>query len=512
MICTVSYDGTLSRVRVFASAVTGNRVDVDRSLDQRNWTRIRGGTGVELVGTPVSGTIAPPVDDYEFITTTDLPSGEECPPGIPTGLPNFYRISSYNAESMLTVTGGANSFASTPDDPTLDITGDIDIRIGLRPDSWIRNKAYILISKWLAAGDQRSWVFWLLDSGEVQFRWSTNGQDVTLAANSTLSVPAFKGEHKAVRVTLNVNNGLSQNVVRFYTADTVAGPWKQLGEPTVKSGITSIFASTARLEVGAGDNGGVVFTSPATSQLTGDVTKVEIRSGIDGAVRTSPDFTAQSPGTTSFIDAQGKVWTVHQSAFIQEDPTPTESPTITDQCIVSITPVLSGIWLKSIYRPFLNRMIRVLRGFVETTQQFRGGAFNIVGRSVPVVVTDLRGSREWQLGVCTNTAEQTTSFDIMLSSGDPFFLHVPDMTNLPIPSMHIKVGDTNAQKVAFSDKRTWSLPLTEIAAPGADVVGSTSTWQTVLSTYTTWQQVLDNHLNWASVLELVGDESEVLVP
>lgn len=50
-----------------------------------------------------------------------------------------------------------------------------------------------------------------------------------------------------------------------------------------------------------------------------------------------------------------------------------------------------------------------------------------------------------------------------------------------------------------------------MAAPGPDVVGETSSWQTVMNTYATWADLLAAHPTWASVMELVADPEDVIV-
>ena len=60
-------------------------------------------------------------------------------------------------------------------------------------------------------------------------------------------------------------------------------------------------------------------------------------------------------------------------------------------------------------------------------------------------------------------------------------------------------------------RRRFDIPLTEVAKPGPDVVGSAGTWQLLLDTYATWQEVLDANASWADVAQLIGDESDVIV-
>lgn len=186
-------------------------------------------------------------------------------------------------------------------------------------------------------------------------------------------------------------------------------------------------------------------------------------------------------------------------------------PVVEDECTAFITPILDGVWLKSIYQPFLNQEIVPLGAFQPVARGFRGGVFNVIGRDLPVAVTDVRASRRWVLRLATNTADEAWLMDAIIASGDPLFLHIPNDSTLPIPSMHIVIDqDALADKRWFSDQRAWNLPFIEVAAPGSAVVGSTVTWQTVLNTYTTWQDVLDNNASWSDLLQTVADPSQVL--
>lgn len=186
---------------------------------------------------------------------------------------------------------------------------------------------------------------------------------------------------------------------------------------------------------------------------------------------------------------------------------------VTTTC--QITVELDDVWFKSIGRPFLNRAVRCVANPSPITRRARNGIFPIVGRSYPVAVTDLRGSREVTAIVITKTTQERQDLDLLLASGDPIFVQTP--LAHPLPTMYAVIGDTSEERPVLNrlcdnDWRRWELPLTEVAAPGPDVVGSTSTWQTVVSTYATWADVMAAHATWASVLELIGDGTEVIVP
>lgn len=182
----------------------------------------------------------------------------------------------------------------------------------------------------------------------------------------------------------------------------------------------------------------------------------------------------------------------------------------TDQQTSSITPTLTKVWLKSIARPWLNREVTVVE-FSEVERAARTGVFPIVGRSFPVAVSDVRSGRSYTLEVLTETAANERDLDLFLASGDPAFVHVP--AGSMVPGGYYTIGDTSARRLGrTSVKRVFALPLREIAAPGPDVVGSTSTWQTIVTGFATWQDVINAFPTWEDVLEHVADPSEVIVP
>lgn len=177
----------------------------------------------------------------------------------------------------------------------------------------------------------------------------------------------------------------------------------------------------------------------------------------------------------------------------------------------TVTQDLTGVWLKVVARPFLNRPV-VVQSIGPTSRAARGGLFPVVGRSFPVAVADVRGSRSFGLVLLTETPAAERDLDLLLASGEPVFLHVPS-TETKLTGGYFVIGDTAADRTfRTSQRRLFELPLTEVAAPGPDVFGAAGTWQTVLSTYTTWQDVLNAHPTWSSLLELIGSPSEVIVP
>ncbi|MFF9844608.1 hypothetical protein [Streptomyces sp. NPDC013740] len=221
-----------------------------------------------------------------------------------------FRATVAGAVPALYVPEGVAGRASTSDTAALDITGDIDVRVDVAPLQWWGvGIGYELMGKYLVTGDQRSWRLMVTGEGELLLAWSPTGTSTFLEQRSP-KLPILR-QRQAVRATLDVNNGVGGYTVTFYVAESLAGPWTQFGQTVTTSGTTSIFNSTAPLEVG--DITTVAFTNHERR-----IYGAEIRSGIGGTVVAAPDFTILAVGSTSFVDATGKTWTVANGASISD--------------------------------------------------------------------------------------------------------------------------------------------------------------------------------------------------
>lgn len=185
------------------------------------------------------------------------------------------------------------SYAHCPDSSGVSVTGDLELQVEFELDNYGRG---YLADKW-SSGSSQSWVIQLNLDGTVSFFWSVSGTD-SKEAQSTYPIPIG---HQALKVTMDVDNGASGNTVTFYTADSLAGSWTQLGDAvTDSSGTTSIFDSTAVVKVGNG--------------CMGKFYGFKLLSGIGGTVKASPDFTSATAGASSLTDAQSNSWTLTGTA------------------------------------------------------------------------------------------------------------------------------------------------------------------------------------------------------
>jgi hypothetical protein len=233
----------------------------------------------------------------------------------------FIRMADYK-----TATGAYDqAHVSTADKAVLDITGDIDVRMDIQPDHWWGGRGVMLGGKYESSGDQRSWALWLHRLGYLGFSWTTAGTVATkIDVYSDAPIPVLP--RRAVRATLDVNNGSGGYTVRFYTSDSVSGTWEQLGSTiTTTSGTTSIFSSTASLIFGTVNASTAygAFNLPAGEDHTlepfvGRIYRAQVYSGIGGTLVADMNATAQAVGTTSWSDglATANTWATNASAEI----------------------------------------------------------------------------------------------------------------------------------------------------------------------------------------------------
>ncbi|MET8297392.1 hypothetical protein ABZW02_25540 [Streptomyces sp. NPDC005180] len=217
------------------------------------------------------------------------------------------RFSVPAAETYLAMAGGQGDTVSTPDHASIDITGDIDIRIEATA-RWQESGPQTLIGKWGADG-QRSWIL-RFQGGNVFFAWSPTGLSAG-AISASWPLPQLP-RRAALRVTLDVDNGAGGRTVTLYSSDSLAGTWTTIGTSTA-TGTTSIFNSSAALEIGPTQVVSSIVTRPP---FRGRLHRAEVRSGIGGSVVAAPDVRALSAGTTSWADMAGRTWTVAGASAI----------------------------------------------------------------------------------------------------------------------------------------------------------------------------------------------------
>lgn len=471
MAMSLTYDPVLSRIRI---AVTGLDARVDfvlfeRSPDQVSWTTVRGGDAVPAVAG------AADVDDYEF---TD-------------GQTNYYRARGSDTAAPTFVAAGAGA------------TGNNASVVPALPAGLLQNDLLLVLASIRNSGtgtpSTPAGYTLLVSAANLRLFGKRAGASesaptVSFAggaanADTIAQTAAFRNVELTPSSSNTLLNSSAQNVaypgLTIPDAGTVALVlgWKQ-------DDWTSVATLAGMTEIGE------------TSSTAGDDSAQAWDYQIQTTAANIPAGSFVVTGGASAISRGAVVSFTHQG-YLSEDT-------------ASITPALAGTWLKSIARPFLNREFGCVN-FGPVTRPSRNGIFEIIGRSRAVAVTDVRSGMSFDLLVTTTTLDDSEHLDLILASGDPLFVQSP--AGSPVPTLYAVVGDSVKVRPLRRPEddcrpvvRVTTLPLTEVAAPDAAVVGATYTWAGVVADYATWSAVIAANATWADLLENVGGAGDVIVP
>jgi hypothetical protein len=469
MTVALTYDNTLSRVRITVSGITAaaDHVLIERSTNQISWTTVRGGSTVAIAAGVAT------LDDYEFTPN----------------VVNYYRASLVDTTAHSHVATGT---AATSGNAAANATLSPPLPAGLVAGDAMYLMASIRNS---GAGTVNTPTGWtpIITSGNVALfgrRYVSGDTAPTVSfsgavANASVIAQIYgRRNTDIVPVTTAAQlNASAQNIA--YPAATVTQDgclglvigWKQDDWTSVDP--LAGAAENAEIVETVGDDAGMVWDRIVQT------TAANIPAG---SFTVTGGLAAISRGIVAVFGL---------------------APYVTQES-ATITPNLTAVWLKSLARPFLNRSVTVV-DWSDVTRESRTGVFAVVGRSFPVAVTDLHGSRQWTVEVLAATAAEADAMDLLISTGEVQYVQVP--AGCRVPDGYVALGDTTERRPrARATRRVFALPLTEVAAPGANVVPAVGTCQTVLNNYATCQAVLTAFATCADLLQLVGSPADVVVP
>lgn len=180
------------------------------------------------------------------------------------------------------------------------------------------------------------------------------------------------------------------------------------------------------------------------------------------------------------------------------------------QFTVAITQDVTSVWLKVPAGPFLNQPVVVL-DHSEIQRRTRTGLFDVVGRSLPVMVGDIASGLSYTLQLLTDTTAAERNLDYLFASGEVVFVQLPSTVQY-LPAGYFAVGTPSRLPVSkVSTQQMWSVTLTQVAAPGASVVGSAYTISSMLAEYATISAVMAGNATIALLLDRTGTPSDVIV-
>lgn len=179
-----------------------------------------------------------------------------------------------------------------------------------------------------------------------------------------------------------------------------------------------------------------------------------------------------------------------------------------------ITPTVGDcdVVLKSIRYPMLNRQVTI-GNYTDLERPSSNGAFAVIGRSFPVGTTDVPASVRFGIDFMTETSAQARELKLLVALGDILFLHVPADGNpqLPPRSMYLIPDSSAVGRLGNRHRRRTTVPFTEVAAPSAQVVGTTLTWANVFATFGDWTSLISANPTWGDLLATVGSPDDLVV-
>lgn len=446
-------------VAVSGAPSNASTVLIERSPDQVNWTTVRGTTPAQALS---GGTYS--INDYEFSDN----------------VVNYYRATYFDtaapgyagtaAAATVTTSAGASASA-TPAMPSGLTTGDVVFVAIASTKSTATAPAAPTGWTALAGAPPDCLVLYSAD-------WT-----------ASLSVPAFT-------VT-----GLASGDKVIGKAFGMRNVANQLANATAQVNTATTGTIAVPAFVSAGSAGPLVML--ARSINTGVSPVVTTNDTATGYTLLMDMLNAGSYSAATFTLTGGVSAT---SSTVQVSMA---ARAFVSQETATVTPSLAGIaWFKDPVRPYLNRPIVVI-GVDDVTHKSRSSTFDVIGRTMPIAVTDLFSGRSTAVTVRALDRPTTDDLENCLLVGDVCFLHAPK--GAVAPTGYFATGDiARSRPAATGAVRYLKVPLTEVAAPDPSLAAVLSTWQTVISTYATWQALISAKATWNDVLQIVGTPSDVI--
>jgi len=469
---TSAYNDDIGRVQITISGANtdADYAKVEHSLDQITWKSIRGGDTVTLIAG------AGHVDHYD---------------GFVFGVTNYYRVSTFDSALVQPVASGAyttaNNATIAPPLPAGLVAGHMMIAYVTH-----RNTAATCNTPagWtaVAGGDSHMKVFYrVYVPGDTAPSCTFSGGSAGDSCSGFIS--AYSNAKAPVQGAFQVN-GSAQDVAYPGAAVTTPNPVWLLHEWKQQTG------TGASLPAGFGDPKGGFNTAGANPE-----SNITWRTASEADIRTvTASSNSWQGGSAAISKARLLVLTVRDAL---------------DSGTTNLAPVLPSAntnpyWLKNPNRPGQNVRVEIM-DLIPTTRDGRTGVFQILGRSFPVVVSDLMTSRSFSLVIDAPSKSVAKDLEGRFAIGNPMYLQPPsgtdDVDAIYFVTTQCKVEQDEKQSLGW----TVTVDAIECAMPNPAVYGDTYTWSDVIANYATWSDVIAANATWSDVIDKVST-TVIVVP
>ncbi len=469
MTTTTTYLNDLSRVRVQFSGLDADAdyALVERSTDGITWTTVRGGDKVGLIGG--SGKL----DDYEFAA----------------GVANTYRVTAVDSAAVQpngagTYTTGNNATLNPPL-PGAVVNGAVMLLFVTHA-----NTAATITTP-------SGWTRILSGASHMAMFYRTMAPGVT--APSVAFSGGAAGDSCSAHIRAWTNADTPQHVAlqTNASAQNVAYPGATLAQDGIAWVMhmwkASSFTSGATAPALFGDAQGGSNAAGANSE-----SNLTWRTDATANIRTI------TSGTSAYTGGSAAVSKARLIRMARRLNVGVETSVI--------TPTLDSVWIKNVRRPSLNRRVMVT-GISEIVEPSRTAIVDVIGRTMPVAINDVRGSQRFTLQVRVPGLAEAADFRNALGTGHTVFVQAPSALSA-VPTVYAAIGDTTRSQPRGSVRATsryFDLPLTEVAAPASTVYSDTFTIADVIATYATIADVVAAVSTISALMDKVST-AVVIVP
>lgn len=471
---SATYNNDFGRVQIsFTGANTdADYAKVEHSYDQINWSTIRGGDTVPLSGG------AGHVDHYD---------------GYTFGVTNYYRVTAIDGALVQPLVSGA---FTTGNNTTLAPPLPSGVAVG--------NLMLLKVSHRNTAATVTTPTGWTRIAGgggnlEHFYRVYQAGD----AAPSVAFSGGAAGDSCSAQVLGWTNAGTPlHSVLQTNVSD------QNVAFPGGNSGTVNTVWLMDAWKAASGTTGA---TAPP---LFGDQQGASNTAGANGETHLSWRTAAEANVNT--FSAGVSVWTGGSAAVSKVRLLRVPVRDFTDQGTTSYTPVFPNknvkpYWLMNPARPGQNIRVEIT-GFSEINNAGRTGIFEIVGRSAPVIISDIMESNSFEFTIDAATKAEAKEIAGRLALGDPMFLLVPD-PNSDIDTFYFTA--TSMKRSVDTPGGSWSVTVSarEVSQPAPAVYGSTYIWNDVATDYVSWTAVLADPQNatWSNLVDRISDDV-IIVP
>ena len=228
--------------------------------------------------------------------------------GNSTGVDSFDpALLAHTGTNYLHLPGVASNDVSAPSITNYDITGDIEIEVGIAFATLTPASTTLMLTR-EGVDPNRAWSFYLSSGGLLGLRWFPTGsaasQQIVVSTATLASVGITAGQRVHVKVTLDVDNGAGGYQVRFWYSTNNGSSFSELGaSPPPGVGTTSLPTVSRVLQINS---------SLSATQLNANLYRAIVRNGIGGTTVFDADFTTgiTSGGQGTFTESSANAATV----------------------------------------------------------------------------------------------------------------------------------------------------------------------------------------------------------